>query len=136
MEPSYLCNDSEHGKMIQNFIFWGGCLVTIADGLIEEAEIKALSSIVNPEVFEANYPLIPSQNEESLKQMLAEMSGDMNNLLSIMQKLNIIRDMCIISSSDGEIDSTEVDVLYGLAHLLSIRESFVDKVLEELTLEE
>lgn len=136
MEPSYLCGESEHGKLIQNFIFWGGYLVTIADGKVDDEEIKALSSIVDAQIFATNYAQCQSQTEESIKKMLEEMANDMNNILSIMQKLNIIRDMCVISSSDGEIDSTEADILYGLAYLLNIKESFVDKVLDELTAEE
>lgn len=136
MEPSYLCGESEHGKMIQNFIFWAGFLVSLADGKVEEEEIKALAGIVSPEIYNENFMLVSQHNVDSIKEMLTGMSTDMNNILSIMQKLNIIRDMCVISSSDGEIDNSEVDILYGLAYILNIRGEFVDKVLDEMTSEE
>lgn len=136
MEPSYLCGESEHGKMIQTFIFWGGYLVALADGKIEEEEIQALASIVDSNLFTTCYAEIPLQTKDTIIEKLTEMSVDMNNILSTMQKLNIIRDMCVISASDGEIHESELEILYGLSNIFNIKNEFVDHVISDIESEE
>ncbi len=131
MEPSYFDGQSEHGKLIQRFIFWGGYLITIADGKILQEEIQALASIVDNEIFTECIRQVQGKDMDFLKNYLTELSKDVNALLSVMQKLNILRDLSIISYADNEVDEEELKILYGLAHLLDINESFIDKVLEE-----
>ena len=48
-----------------------------------------------------------------------------------MQKLNILRDLSIISYADGHIDDSEVNVLYNLARLLHINTDFIDRVISD-----
>lgn len=131
MEPSYINGESEHGALIQRFIFWGGYLITIADGKIMDEEIEALASIVNEDVYKRCINEVKGKDMDYVKNYLAEMSDDVNAVLSVMQKLNMLRDLAIISYADNEVDEEELNILYGLAYLLEINENFIDKIIDE-----
>ena len=133
MEPVYLSGDSENGRKIQEFIFWSGFLVTLADGKIEQSELYALSSIVASDIFNNNVEKAKRSTKEEVKDIVSELSVDVNALFSVMQKLNILRDLSIISAADGEIDETEVDILYRIAYTLNINPEFIDKVINDIT---
>ena len=48
-----------------------------------------------------------------------------------MQKLNMLRDLSIISYADGQIDAEEVNVLHNLAKQLYIKTEFIDRVISD-----
>ncbi len=131
MEPEYLNSKTAFGAKIQRFMFLGGYMITIADGVIEDSELQALNSIVNPEVFASCMLSISELSANEIISELQSLAGELNLSLSVMQKLNILRDLSIISYSDGSIDKTEVNVLYNLAILLEINTEFIDRVLSD-----
>ena len=45
-------------------------------------------------------------------------------------KLNVIKDLTLIASADGNVDEDEKKVLYWACELLNIRTEFVDHVLD------
>lgn len=132
MEPIYLSGNTKHGDKIQKFIFWAGYLIAIADGEVYESEIEALSSIVDSDIFSELAQELEGKDEDSVAGIVADMARDINALLSPMQKLNILRDLSIISAADGDIDLTEVGMLYGVAMLLSINTDFIDRVISDM----
>jgi uncharacterized tellurite resistance protein B-like protein len=132
MEPSYLDSHSEQGSLIQRFIFLSGYLISLADGNVDEMEMQALGSLTDPEIFGRCIKEVQETDMDSLKERLAEMSGDVRNLLSPIQRLNVLRDLAIISFADNSLDQEEVKILHGLCHLLNINDDFIDRVLGEL----
>ncbi len=131
MEPEYLTSETEFGAKIQRFMFLGGYMITIADGVIEDSEIQALSSIVHPDIFSTCMLSISEQTQEEIIRELQILSEELNVSLSVMQKLNVLRDLSIISYSDGVIDDTEIFVLHNLARLLQINTEFIDRILSD-----
>jgi uncharacterized tellurite resistance protein B-like protein len=131
MEPEYLSSETEFGAKIQRFMFLGGYMISVADGKVEDSEIQALSSIVNPEIFTSCMLSIQELNQNEIISELQALAEELNISLSAMQKLNILRDLSIISYSDGSIDKAEVNVLYNLANLLEIKTEFIDRVLND-----
>lgn len=96
---------------------------------IDESETHALSSIVSKEIFSKCMLTISGQTDEEIIQELNQLAKELDVVLSVMQKLNLLRDLSIISFSDGEITDSEVKVLYNLARILYINTEFIDKVL-------
>jgi len=133
MSPSYLDRESETGMKIQNYIFMAGYLISMSDGKVDESEIVALGRIVTNDTFKEYMKIVSTLNEDDLKTKIVELSQDLNTFLSPMQKLNILRDLCVISSADGSIDATEVDVLYNLCYFLNINAEFIDRTIAEMT---
>ena len=102
-----------------------------ADGVVDEAEIQALSSIVSPKVFANCMMTIKGLTEQEMINEVQQLTQDLDIVLSVMQKLNILRDLSIISYADGHIDDREVHVLYNLAILLRIHTDFIDRVIND-----
>ncbi len=133
MSPSYLDRESEVGVKTQEYLFMAGYLIAMSDGNVDQSEIVALGRIVTPEAFKKYMKIISELNEDDLKTKIVELSQDLNTFLSAMQKLNMLRDLCVISAADGSIDECEVDVLYHLCYFFNIRQEFIDSVLAEMT---
>ena len=129
MEPENLEDEGEHSEKIQRLMFLGGYLISNADGVVDDSEIQALSSIVAPKVFANCMMTIKGLTEDEMISEVQQLTKDLDVVLSVMQKLNILRDLSIISYADGEIDDSEVNVLYNLARLLYINTDFVDRVI-------
>ncbi|QXP63078.1 M48 family metallopeptidase [Polaribacter sp. HaHaR_3_91] len=129
MEPENLEDESEHSEKIQRLMFLGGYLISNADGVVDDSEIQALSSIVAPKVFANCMMTIKGLTEDEMISEVQQLTKDLDVVLSVMQKLNILRDLSIISYADGEIDDSEVNVLYNLARLLYINTDFIDRVI-------
>ena len=132
MEPEYLNTQDEHGQLIQEYIFLCGYLVTIADGAIHPSEIQSLSKLVTPAVFSALYGDVGTKDFEEIKDLIIDKCDSINSILSPIQKLNILRDLALISGSDGDVDDKEVGILYGLAEIMSIKSEFIDQTLSNL----
>jgi uncharacterized tellurite resistance protein B-like protein len=131
MEPTYLNEESEAGNLIQRFMFLSGYAITMADGVVQDAELQALSSLVSPELFAQCMQSIGNQDIEAMEAEIQGIAEKLNAFVSPIQKLNILRDLSVISYADGEIDAAEVAVLYGLADLICIRPEFIDQVLND-----
>ncbi|WP_158845942.1 M48 family metallopeptidase [Algibacter sp. L1A34] len=129
MEPENLDEEGEHSEKIQRLMFLGGYLISNADGVVDDSEIQALSSIVAPKVFANCMMTIKGLTEQEMIEEVQQLTKDLDVALSVMQKLNILRDLSIISYADGEIDDSEVNVLYNLARLLYINTDFIDRVI-------
>ncbi|QXP71105.1 M48 family metalloprotease [Polaribacter sp. R2A056_3_33] len=129
MEPENLEDEGEHSEKIQRLMFLGGYLISNADGVVDDSEIQALSSIVAPKVFANCMMTIKGLTEDEMISEVQQLTKDLDVVLSVMQKLNILRDLSIISYADGEIDDSEVNVLYNLARLLYINTDFIDRVI-------
>ncbi|MBU3024690.1 M48 family metallopeptidase [Zobellia galactanivorans] len=131
MEPESLEENNECSEKIQRFMFLGGYLISNADGVVDDSEIQALSSIVLPNVFANCMMTIKGLTQDEMIEEVQQLSNDLDLVLSVMQKLNILRDLSIISYADGQIDDSEVHVLYNLARLLRINTDFIDRVISD-----
>jgi uncharacterized tellurite resistance protein B-like protein len=131
MKPTYLNEESEAGNLIQRFMFLSGYAITMADGVVQDTELQALSSLVSPELFAQCMQSIGNQDIEAMEAEIQGIAEKLNAFVSPIQKLNMLRDLSVISYADGEIDPAEVAVLYGLANLTCIRPEFIDQVLND-----
>ncbi len=138
MEPNYLSEESETGSLIQHFMFMAGYMITLADGQILDSELQALSTLISPELFAECLKTVQEKgnDRDAIQEELEELSAKLNLLLSPIQKLNILRDLSVITYADGNIDQDEVDVLYVLSYLLQIRSEFIDQILGDAEISE
>ena len=61
---------------------------------------------------------------------VAELAKDLSALLTGVQKLQLIRDMVVISYADGSVDQSEVDCLVWLCNGLGVDPRFIQQVLD------
>ncbi|NMH86287.1 M48 family metallopeptidase [Flavivirga algicola] len=131
MEPENLEGDSEQSEKIQRFMFLSGYLIAEADGVVDDSEIQALSSIVAPKVFANCIITVKELERGEMIREVQTLAQDLDVVLSVMQKLNMLRDLSIISYADGVIDESEVQVLYNLARTLYINPDFIDRIISD-----
>jgi tellurite resistance protein len=138
MEPAYLNDDSDGAAEIQQFVFLAGYAIAAANGKIEEAEVNALGSLIPEAVFNACMQEVGEYVDpeggfdmDALMTKVAELSEVVNVRLPVIGKLNMIKDLAIITYSDGNVDAAEMDVLYGICHFLGIYGEFADSVLHD-----
>jgi len=131
MEPDDLDNETEHSDKIQRFMFLGGYMISKADGTIDDSEIQALSSVVSPAIFAECMLTVKGLTEDDIITEIVDLAKELDIVLSVMQKLNMLRDLSIISYADGQIDPEEVSVLHKLAKQLYIKTEFIDRVISD-----
>jgi uncharacterized tellurite resistance protein B-like protein len=135
MEPSHLDKNAEVGGEIHRFLFLSGYLIAMADGEVADDEVQTLGRIVDREIFADCLRTIQDASEDDMREEVAELAEKLNTYLSPMQKLNIIRDICLIASADGNIHRDEMETLYILCHLLRIHPEFADQVIHDSSAE-
>ena len=133
MEPSYLNDATELSQVMRDYVFLGGFLIAAAHGVVDDSEIKALCSILDPATVQVKLAKIGAYTDG--EQIWAELKGlaeKLNVHLPIVTKLNLIKDLSVISYADGSIEQSEVETLYKLCRTLQIRPEFADHVLESV----
>jgi hypothetical protein len=130
MEPTYLQDNTMLADLMRNFVFLGGWLVAAANGVIEESEVKALGSLLDPKEVEPRLATMKDGDAEAVWGQIEEITEKLNILLPVVSKLNVIKDLTVIAGADGSVDDTELEALYRLTASLHIRPEFVDHVLE------
>lgn len=131
MEPSHLDKNAEVGGEIHRFLFLSGYLIAMADGDVEDSEVQTLGRIVDREIFADCLRAIQDASEDDMREEVADLAEKLNTYLSPMQKLNVIRDICLIASADGDVHQNEMETLYILCHLLRIHPEFADQVIHD-----
>jgi len=129
MEPAYLSEDNEHALMMRDFVLLGGWLVANSNGRIEDSEIAALGSLVNPAEMASKMQDLSTMAPASTWERMGELSQKLNVFLPVIGKLNVIKDLTVIAGSDGSTEDSEKETLYNICNLLHIRTEFVDHVL-------
>jgi uncharacterized tellurite resistance protein B-like protein len=64
-----------------------------------------------------------------VKEMVQGLSKDLSALMTGVQKLQLVRDLIVISYADGAIDENEVNCLVWLCENLGVDPRFIEQVL-------
>jgi uncharacterized tellurite resistance protein B-like protein len=131
MEPSHLDQNEEIGGDIHTYLFLAGFLIAMADGHVDDEEVQMLGRIVHKDIFAQCIESIQDADEEGIRNHVCHLADKLNHYLSPMQKLNLIRDLCLIATADGEIHQNEMHTLYNLCHIMNIQPDFADQVIHD-----
>jgi uncharacterized tellurite resistance protein B-like protein len=129
MEPVHLRDDTDVGQAAQRYVLTAGYLVAAANGVVEPSELEALGEIVGAAMSQDAVDQLINRPIEETKQEVAELSEKLNNLMTPNSKLQLLRDMTVISYADGSVDEFEMECLYWLSENLQINPGFIDHVL-------
>jgi uncharacterized tellurite resistance protein B-like protein len=138
MEPSYLEDDAEGAEEIQRFIFFAGYAIAAANGQVEEAEVESLRSLIPEVIFKSCMDeLVGDLNSESgfdtdvIFEKVAGLAERVTVEIPLIGRLNVIKDLAILTYADGAVDRAEAAVLYGICGMLGIHAEFADRVLHD-----
>jgi len=96
-----------------------------------DSEMQALGRIIQPDVFQECIANVNELTEDAMKDEIAAIAQKLNEVLSPMQKLNILRDITLISAADGQVDQEEMAIVYHLCMFFNIHPEFADQVIHD-----
>ncbi|HJS75449.1 MAG TPA: M48 family metalloprotease [Vicinamibacteria bacterium] len=129
MEPTYLQDTSDAGNKARRYLLAAGFLVVGANGVIVRPELQALSSVVGAQVPPDEIREMFNRSIPEVKEMVQGLSKDLSALMTGVQKLQLVRDLIVISYADGAVDEAEVNCLVWLCDNLGVDPRFIEQVL-------
>ncbi|HUP57226.1 MAG TPA: M48 family metallopeptidase, partial [Bdellovibrionota bacterium] len=130
MEPHYLSEHNDVSQVVREFIFIGSHLVALAKGPVGKTDLEGLATLLDPEIMQRALGKVDGASEEAVWQAQREAAEELNRKLPPVNKLNLLKDLTIISYSiGGKLEEAQADVLYRMSQLLKIQPEFIDRVL-------
>ena len=131
MEPDYLFDQTEVGQEIRTFMLYGAFAVASSNGTIDANEMCAMGSILDPDTMTTGLATaVELHKGGQLMEETEKIGKKLLALLPMVTKLNILRDLTVISYADGSVEEAELNVLYALCDFLGIKRLFIDDVLQ------
>lgn len=123
MEPSYLEGRTDTAEIMRRLLFAGAIAVADADGNISEQEIEIF------ERFFGDGAYVSTLNVEKLKADLSDRIAQAKEQASEPQRMQVLRDLCLVAQAEGHTSDQERMVLDSIATGLGIPTVFVCQVL-------
>jgi hypothetical protein len=136
MEPSYLQESTELGRLMRDFVFLSGFLVAAATDRPDVAQLDALASLLGPEEAEARVEAMLAVSVEDVQAQIARMSARLNEELPAVSRLCLVNDLTEIAAYGGAVSTAKLETLHVVAASLHVRQEFVDEVLAQTAAEE
>ena len=124
MEPSYIEGKTDAAEAMRRVLFAGAITVADASEGISEEEVDVFEEFFGKTSFSDRL------DTEQLKSELPSRLDQAKELTSIPQRMQVVRDICMISKADGHSTLNERNALHAIATHLEIPPLFVDKALD------
>jgi tellurite resistance protein len=123
MEPSYLEGKTETAEAMRRLLFAAAITVADASSGISTREVEAFEKFFGAASFSNKLHV------EKIKGEVEERCKAVTQLAAVPQRMQIIRDLCVISRADGHATDAERDVICAISKRLGVSALFVDKTL-------
>lgn len=128
MEPSYMEGRTELAEGMRRLLFAGSLVVANADGDITEEEVAIF------EKFFGKGSFTDSLNLDSIAQELPGRIETVKAEASLPQRMQVLRDLCLVARAEGHEQGTARRKLYEIASALDVPSAFIDQSMcSELT---
>ena len=124
MEPSYLEGKTDVAESMRRVLFAAAIAVADASDGINKEEIDVFEKFFGKASFSRKL------DKDQLKAELNDRIEQAKELTSIPQRMQIVRDLCVVCRADGRCSAKEREVLCDIAAALEIPTMFVDQTLE------
>ena len=124
MEPSYLDGRSDAATAMQRSLYAGAITVADADGKITDDEIEVFEKFFGKGEFNKSLDI------QRIKGHLAERIERMNEVTSATQRMQVLRDLCIMSQANGTTTELQRATLEDIASQMKVPRSFICQSLE------
>ena len=123
MEPSYLEGRTDTAEAMRRLLFAGSIAVADANGHISDEEIKLFEKFFG----EGSY--VETLNVEKLQQDLPERIQMVLEQASEPQRMQVLRDLCLVAKAEGHTTDEERAILDQVADGLGVPKVFVTQVI-------
>ena len=125
MEPSYIEGRTKTAESMRRLLFAGAIAVANADGEIGKEEIEVFERFMGEGAF---------GKQLDVEHLIDELPGrihDARETTSLPQRMQVLRDICLVATADGSVSRAERRVLDKIADGLGVSETFVSRTLED-----
>ena len=123
MEPSYLEGKTDAAEALRRLLFAAAIAVAEVNGDISDEEVAVFEEFFGQDAFSHKL------DTEQLKAEVNDRIEQVNSLTSIPQRMQIVRDLCLICRADSRASAAEREFLCEIATRLEVPALFVDKTL-------
>lgn len=123
MEPSYLEGRTEVSENMRRLLFAGGIVVANADGEISQQEVETFEKFLGDGSFS------PGLNIEKIAKTLDGRVKAVRDGASMPQRMQVLRDLCVIAGIEACISAAERRVLHRVADGLHVSRGVVSQAL-------
>jgi hypothetical protein len=126
MEPSYMEGKTETAKFMRRLLYAGAIAIADASDGIGPEEIEIFEKFFGPGEFSK------SLDVTRLKEDLDNRVKNARNTASVPQRMQVLRDLCLVAQASGRITSEERKVLEHIADGLDISRGFIFRTIKLL----
>ena len=126
MEPSYLEGRTSNAESMRRLLLAAAVALVHASGTVDDRERN---------VFEQFFGANSLSDKLNIERTIATLEDRATTVLentTRAQRMQVIRDLCVLARADGRVDPTECAVLRDIAAKLDIGRFFVDRTLDDL----
>ncbi len=121
MEPSYMEGRTDTAEAMRRLLFAGALVVANADGNISEEEIAVFEKFFGKGTYNDGL------NLESIENELPARITAVIEQTSVSQRMQVLRDLCLVARAEGHDRDSERAKLYEIANGLDVPEAFVEQ---------
>ncbi|MEK6194748.1 MAG: M48 family metallopeptidase, partial [Deltaproteobacteria bacterium] len=125
MEPSYMEGKTETATHMRRLLYAGAIAVADASDGISEEEVKIFEKFFGMGEYSKNIDL------SRLKEDLPDRAQKARDNTSVPQRMQVLRDLCLVAKASGHTTRQERAVLEGLADDLDIPRGFLCQTMEQ-----
>lgn len=125
MEPSYLDAKTEAAIAMRHLLFSGSIVVAHAGGEVTEKEIKSFEQFFDKGDFSDKL------NVKRIEQELPQRIQRAVERSTVTQRMQVVRDLCVIAMAEGNVNDDEREVLNNIADALGVSRTFICQTLEQ-----
>ncbi len=126
MEPSYLEGRTEAAEAMRRLLFAGAIAVADASDGISEEEIAVFEKFFGDGAYTERLDL------QRLRQEMPRRAAQARELTSPPQRMQVIRDLCLVARADGRTTAPERRVLEAVAGALNVPLAFISQTLNDI----
>lgn len=126
MEPSYIEGKTETAKFMRRLLYAGAIAIADASSGIGPEEVKIFEKFFGPGEFSSKL---------DVTRLKEDLDNRVNNAClntSIPQRMQVVRDLCVVAQASGRITDEERDVLEHIADGLNISRGFISRTIKLL----
>ena len=124
MEPSYIEGRTHAAEIMRRLLFAGAVAVAQADGEISAEEIEVFDQFLGKGAFSSQIDV------ENLVAELDERVQQARDATTTPQRMQVLRDICVVARANGRVGSREKAVLEQISKGLGVSSTFVSHCIE------
>jgi len=119
MSPGYLNEKSDAAEAMRRLLLAGGVIIAHSSGIPNEESLAAIRSLLGEHAVSDG--INPKALEQELESRIARVKEDVVPL----NRIHVVRDLCLIARANGGVSDTERELLFQIARSLDVDDAVI-----------